>query len=714
LARAPAHAPFLITQLQPWPVEEKRMEFVGGWDIAVFLVLAVFVIGMGLWASRGKKVGSEQGAQDYFLAGRGLTWWLVGFSLIAANISTEQFVGMSGKAADWLGMAIASYEWMAAITLVIVGFLFLPKFLKSGIYTIPEFLEYRYNTFARTVMAIATLIILVGVPTASVIFSGAKVITGNFQGATLGPLDFGSITLACWIIGTVAAVYVFTGGLKACAWTDLLWGSGLIIGGVIIAYMAAKLLATTDAAALVATAANPDVSVDDLAGKGAWSRFWQLNSGELPEGKLHMVRGIEDAEIPWSALVLGLWIPNFFYWGLNQYITQRTLGSKSLAEGQKGIVFAAFLKLVIPFIVVIPGILAFNLFNANLKDDAVNRNAILVSRNTPELYARLSAGMKPADESRNHKILEEVTENLAGKQAKASVYKFNEDFAELHPADIAVVMAHNADVLGQEPPALSGDLSAVIQSNDALVKLADKSEEDIAGETLLAYDHDNAFPTLIRRLLPVGIGVKGFVLVAIFGAVVSSLASMLNSASTIATMDIYAKLRKGATQTELVRAGRVFVVLFVLVAMLIAPALGDPAFGGIFTFIQEFQGFISPGILAIFLFGLLIHRAPRFVGTVGLLLNPILYGLFKFSPKLLGDANPGFLATVAEWSFLDRMGLCFGIVIATLTLLTLVAPLKKPVDLPVNPQMDVTPSKGAMVCGGIVIAATLVLYAVFW
>jgi SSS family solute:Na+ symporter len=714
LARAPAHAPFLITQLQPWPVEEKRMEFVGGWDIAVFLVLAVFVIGMGLWASRGKKVGSEQGAQDYFLAGRGLTWWLVGFSLIAANISTEQFVGMSGKAADWLGMAIASYEWMAAITLVIVGFLFLPKFLKSGIYTIPEFLEYRYNTFARTVMAIATLIILVGVPTASVIFSGAKVITGNFQGATLGPLDFGSITLACWIIGTVAAVYVFTGGLKACAWTDLLWGSGLIIGGVIIAYMAAKLLATTDAAALVATAANPDVSVDDLAGKGAWSRFWQLNSGELPEGKLHMVRGIEDAEIPWSALVLGLWIPNFFYWGLNQYITQRTLGSKSLAEGQKGIVFAAFLKLVIPFIVVIPGILAFNLFNANLKDDAVNRNAILVSRNTPELYARLSAGMKPADESRNHKILEEVTENLAGKQAKASVYKFNEDFAELHPADIAVVMAHNADVLGQEPPALSGDLSAVIQSNDALVKLADKSEEDIAGETLLAYDHDNAFPTLIRRLLPVGIGVKGFVLVAIFGAVVSSLASMLNSASTIATMDIYAKLRKGATQTELVRAGRVFVVLFVLVAMLIAPALGDPAFGGIFTFIQEFQGFISPGILAIFLFGLLIHRAPRFVGTVGLLLNPILYGLFKFSPKLLGDANPGFLATVAEWSFLDRMGLCFGIVIATLTLLTLVAPLKKPVDLPVNPQMDVTPSKGAMVCGGMVIAATVVLYAVFW
>ena len=143
----------------------------------------------------------RQGAQDYFLAGRGLTWWLVGFSLIAANISTEQFVGMSGKAADWLGMAIASYEWMAAITLVVVAFVFLPNFLKSGIYTIPEFLEYRYNSFARTFMAIATMVILVGVPTASVIFSGAKVITVFFQGQTLLGLDLGSITVGCWIIG---------------------------------------------------------------------------------------------------------------------------------------------------------------------------------------------------------------------------------------------------------------------------------------------------------------------------------------------------------------------------------------------------------------------------------------------------------------------------------------------------------------------------------
>lgn len=689
------------------------MLYVGGLDILVFVALAVLVIGLGLWASRGEQTHSEHGAQDYFLAGRGLKWWLVGFSLIAANISTEQFVGMSGKAADWLGMAIASYEWMAAITLVIVGFVFLPKFLKSGIYTIPEFLEYRYNAFARTVMAVATLIILVGVPTASVIFSGAKVITGNFQGATLGPFDFGSITLACWVIGIVAAVYVFAGGLKACAWTDLLWGSGLILGGVVIAYLAVKSLGSSDAASLVATAANSDVNPDQVSGSGALSRFWQLNSGPLPEGKTHMVRGADDPELPWTALVLGLWIPNFFYWGLNQYITQRTLGSKSLAEGQKGVVFAAFLKLVIPFIVVIPGILAFNLFSSDLKDDAVNRNALVLSNYSPQLYRSLSDELKPSDDSRNRQINEQVAKNLGKADSSGRiVYRFNTQFAALHAADAAAIAAHNAAQVGVDDPPTGLDPAGLVSANEILI-----SQPGVKGaksESLLAYDHDNAFPTLIRRLLPVGTGLKGFVLVAIFGAVVSSLASMLNSASTIATMDVYRKLRKGASQYELVTAGRMFVVVFVLIAMSIAPSLGHPAFGGIFTFIQEFQGFISPGILAIFIFGVLVHRAPRFIGTVGLLLNPALYGLFKFSPRLLGDANPGFLNTIANWSFLDRMGLCFGIVIATLTVLTIARPLKKPVELPVNPQMDVTPSKGAMAGGGVVIVLTLILYAIFW
>lgn len=695
----------------------------GALDFVIFVGFIATVIFVGLWKSRGEETHSEHGAQDYFLAGRGLMWWLIGFSLIAANISTEQFVGMSGKAADWLGMAIASYEWMAAVTLVVVAFVFLPTFLKSGIYTIPEFLEYRYNAFARTFMAICTMVILVGVPTASVIFSGAKVITGNFQGVTVAGLDLGSITVGCWIIGTLAAVYVFAGGLKACAWADLLQGSALIVGGIVIAWFAMNVLADADPEKLVTTARNQEVTAESLQDAGAVERFWELNKGPLPDGKTHMVRDIKDKEIPWTALLIGLWIPNFFYWGLNQYITQRTLGSKSLSQGQKGIVFAAFLKLIIPFIVVIPGILAFNLFNGDLKDDAVNRNALVLSEYSPEFYRSLPDGMKPdADDPRNKNIMADINENLAkaGDSKKTQLYKFDEVFAELHPNGAAIVTAYNLGQIdgrvsvGTAPTEDASPAQWAAYSEEVAKAATDEFEDEFVDETLVAHDYDNAFPTLIRKLLPTGVGVKGFVLAAIFGAVVSSLASMLNSASTIATMDIYRKLRKGASQYELVTAGRVCVVLFVLIAMIIAPMLGHPAFGGIFTFIQEFQGFISPGILSIFLFGLLVHRAPRYVGTLGLVLNPILYGLFKFSPRIFGEANPSFLALIAKWSFLDRMALCFGILVTVLTILTLVHPLKKPVELPVNKEMDMQTSKGARACGIMVVLLTVALYVVFW
>jgi SSS family solute:Na+ symporter len=604
-------------------------------DILVFVIFVVAVIAIGLWKSTGEETHSEHGAQDYFLAGRGLTWWLVGFSLIAANISTEQFVGMSGSAANWLGMAIASYEWMAAITLVVVAFLFLPKFLRSGIYTIPEFLEYRYNTFARTVMAISTLVVLVGVPTASVIYSGAKVITVNFQGTAPLGLNLGSITVGCWIIGTLSAVYVFAGGLKACAWADLIQGSALILGGAVIAYLAMKTLGSADPVALAATATTP-VRPDDLVSAGAWERLRLLNAGDWSTGKLHMVKPDTDPDIPWTALVVGLWIPNFFYWGLNQYITQRTLGSRSLAEGQRGIMFAAFLKLLIPFVVVIPGILAFNLFSKQLYDEGTRKNAPLM------------------------KALE------AGDQ---KVFPFTANFARLNPQQAEVVLTHNHRLLHSSDAstqAMVGDRAeAIFKLNSELLKQADDRGIEKA-TTLVGYDYDAAFPTLIRQLLPPGNGLKGFVLAAIFGAVVSSLASMLNSSSTIFAMDIFHKLKKNATQYQLVTVGRVCVVVFIIIAMLIAPQLDNPAFGGIFKFIQEFQGFISPGILAIFLFGVLVHKAPRACGTVGLLLNPLLYGLIKWADRIpgLGSTKFGELANIA---FLNRMAICFAAVLAVLS-----------------------------------------------
>ncbi len=686
------------------------MGFIGIADILVFVGFVAAVLFIGLWKSKGEETDSEHGASDYFLAGRKLTWWLVGFSLIAANISSEQFVGMSGQAADWLGMAIASYEWMAAVTLVVVAFVFLPTFLRSGIYTIPEFLEYRYNAFARFLMAVITLIILVGVPTASVIFSGAKVITGVFQGVSLWGLDFGNITVGCYIIGVLGATYVFVGGLKACAWADLLQGSALIVGGIVIAFFAMKTLADADPSELIKTARNDKVTVESLADAGAVQRFWDLNEGDLPRGKTHMVRPRDDSKIPWTALVIGLWIPNFFYWGLNQYITQRTLGSKSLAEGQKGVVFAALLKLIIPFIVVIPGILAFNLFSSDLKNDAANRNALILAEKSPDLYTTLSAGMKPdREDAWNKTKIEKIDKFLAAgahDNEKTPLYKFDDAFAEVHPEDAKALVAYDQQRVGSkismettlaEAPT-PADLASFSQ---AFTAAAEKElGVKVTIDALVAHDYDNAFPTLIRRLLPVGKGILGFVLFAIFGAVISSLASMLNSASTIATMDIYRKVHRDASQYTLVSAGRVFVVIFVVIATGIAPFLGHPGFGGIFNFIQEFQGFISPGVLAIFLFGLLVHRAPRMVGAVGLLLNPVLYGiLYVWAPQI---------------AFLDRMAICFFAVLGVLTVMTVLWPLDKPVDLPVNKEMDMQTSRGALVFGIVVICLTVVLYIVFW
>lgn len=665
-------------------------ELIGGLDIAVFVIFIAGVITLGLVKSRVKAEDhTRKTGEDYFLAGRGLSWWLIGFSLIAANISTEQFVGMSGKAADWLGMAIASYEWLAAITLVFVAFVFLPKFLKSGIYTIPEFLQYRYNALARWIMAIMTLIILVGVPTAAVIFSGAKVIGVFFQGHELFGLDLGDITVACWIIGVLATVYVFVGGLKACAWADLIQGAALIVGGVVIAYFAFKTLGSADASSLAS--ASGTVDPEQLTSAGALERFKMLNGGALPEGKLHMFRGTKDPEIPWTALILGLWIPNFFYWGLNQYITQRTLGSKSLAEGQKGILFAALLKLVIPFVVVIPGMLAFNLYSGKLRDEAVRNNAAVIS-----LYEQ----------------------NQAEPAAAKMVFQFDEAFVEFNDKLSQDLLAFNQAAVGAgeiDPSAgVLGANEQVLKSVEAYNAGKPKPERIVVQTELVGYDYDAAFPVLLGNLLPVDKGILGFVLAAIFGAVVSSLAAMLNSASTIATMDVYNKVRKNATQFELVAAGRVFVLLFVLVALLIAPNLGNPTFKGIFTFIQEFQGFISPGILAVFIFGLLIHRAPRSVGAVGLLLNPTLYSLFKYSPRIPGLKNIAILQEIAAWSFLNRMALCFIIILIVLTIMTIVKPLAKPIELPVNTKMDMTPSKGTKLFGAIVIGLTVILYIVFF
>jgi len=606
-------------------------------DIVVFVAFVATVIGVGLLKS--KSAHSEEGsAADYFLAGRGLTWWLIGVSLIAANISAEQFVGMSGQAASYLGIAIASYEWMAAVTLVFVAFAFLPYFLKTGIYTIPGFLEHRYNHVARSIMAVFMMIILVGVSLCGVIYAGALPMRDLLAHAGIHV----SLTACCWIMGLLAAGYVAAGGLKACAWADLIQGTALIIGGALITYFAFKALGAADVATLtpgVGAITAPDAAAPVVTPDMCmFQRFFALNGD-----KLHMFLPKTDTIIPWTALCLGLCIPNIYYWGLNQYITQRTLGSSSLAAGQKGIVFAAALKLVVPFIIVFPGIIAFNLFNKDMADSAV----------TDYVVAR-EAG---------------VTKDLG--------YTVLDPSAEWKAQNIAkmpVVEAYNADI-----------------------KV--KAEKDQKATTV-AYKSDTALGLLIAKLCMGKKGLFGFIVAALLGAIVSSLAAVLNAASTIFSMDIYhSYVNKQATPKQLVGVGRICVGVFVVIGCVVAPLLDDPKFGGIFTYIQEFQGYVSPGVLAVFIFGLLNRRAAGSTGVVGLLINPGLYYLFKqFMPQL---------------DFLNRMALCMVIVLVVMTVIGQFNKLPQPVEFHSNTHLNLESSKGAKWAGLAVIVATAILYFVF-
>ncbi|MFO7734020.1 MAG: sodium/solute symporter [Candidatus Aminicenantes bacterium] len=514
----------------------------GALDVVVFLAFYAVVLGVSMYKSRREKTG-----EDYFLASRGLIWPLIGLSLIAANISSEHFVGMAGQGAGLAGMAIASYEWMAAITLVIVAFLFLPKFLRAGLFTIPEYLEYRYSPAARSIMAFYMMAIYVGVTIAAVIYSGGltlQTIFGDVNNPT--HLLYGVL-----IIGAIAAAYTLWGGLKAAAWADLFQGAALIAGGALTVYLGFKAIGV--------------------------KTFFEANAD-----KLHMILPADHPVLPWTALVIGLWIPNFYYWGLNQYITQKTLAARSLREGQKGIIFAALLKLLIPFIIILPG---------------------LMSR---QLYGHLMTG---------------------------------------------------------------------------------------------ASGTDAAYPMLIRNL--VGPGARAFIFAAISGAVISSLAAMLNSASTIFTMDLYKRLfRRDAGDKALIRTGRLSTLAFVTIGCLIAPQLGRPSFKGIFTYIQEFQGYVSPGILAVFIFGLLVKKAPAMTGVTGLVLTVPIYGALQL--------------IFPQVAFLNRMAVTFVAILIVLAVMTALRPLAEPRVLPVRENYDMRPSRAVVFLGVFVVVATLALYAIFW
>jgi len=614
-------------------------------DVIVFVVFAVSVIGIGIYKSKDEQTDGADGASEYFLAGRGLTWWLIGFSLIAANISAEQFVGMSGSAADYLGLAIASYEWMAAVTLVVVAFAFLPYFLKTGIFTIPQFLEHRYNHWARSMMAVFMLVILVAVSLSGVIYAGSLTMMDLLNESGINV----NLATCCWIMGLFAAAYVAFGGLKACAWADLIQGSALIVAGAVITWLALRHLGMTPGSELVDASGAVATSIGE--GVGGVEKFRALNAD-----KLHMVLPKTDLNIPWTALVVGLWIPNFYYWGLNQYITQRVLGSASLKDGQKGIVFAAALKLIIPFIIVFPGLMAFNMFSGEMAEKAAKDESIVMQ---------------------NQKVIEAYEADKSNAES-LTAFVYDKGWAGRNAEKVAEIDAHNTQVRAR----------------------AKAAEKKVIEKKLVGYKTDSALSLLIGKLVPKG-GMFGFVIFALLGAIVSSLAAILNAASTIFTMDIYGRyLNKAAAQKTLVKVGRICVGVFVVIGCVLSPQLANPKFGGIFKYIQEFQGYISPGILAVFVFGLLNRRAHGMTGVIGLVVNPVIYGvLAKFRPDI---------------AFLDRMAICMFSVLILMSIIGLFWKLPEPVEFKSDTTLNLESSKPAMFAGIGVVILTLILYAIFW
>lgn len=464
-------------------------------DIGIFIVYVVALLAIAAWVSRDEK-NHEKDTSDYFLAGKALPWWAIGASLIAANISAEQIIGMSGSGYA-IGLAIASYEWMAAITLILVGKYFLPIFLKREIYTMPQFLEQRFDHRVRTVMATFWLGVYVLVNLTSILWLGGLAIE------TVTGIDalYGMIFLVLFSIA-----YSLYGGLKAVAMTDIIQVVLLVAGGFILSYLALQQLGNGEG--FIAGFANLT--------QAAPEKFDMILSPDNP----HYV------SLPGlSVLIGGMWVMNISYWGCNQYIIQRALAAKDLNEAHKGIAFAAYLKLLMPIIVVLPGIAAF----------------------------------------------------------------------VLHP-----------------------DLSAP----------------------------DQAYPHMMA-LMPVGL--KGLIFAALVAAIVSSVASMSNSISTIFTMDIYSKAAPNKSQHHYVNVGRIVSLSALTIALLVAkPLLGQ--FDQAFQYIQEFTGFFTPGIVAIFFLGLFWKKA----NGNGALVAALGSAIFSLLLKIY----------LPELPFIDRVGIVFLLCIA--------------------------------------------------
>jgi solute:Na+ symporter, SSS family len=537
------------------------------WDYLVFFIYFIIVTGYGYYIYQRKR-SKTANTKDFFLAEGSLTWWAIGASLIASNISAEHFIGQSGSGFA-LGLAISTYEWMAAATLIIVAVFFIPVYLKNKIYTMPQFLLERYNSTVSTVMAVFWLLVYVFVNLTSIIYLGALAITA------ISGIPF----LWCIVGLSVFAVIVTLGGMKVIGYTDVIQVFVLIVGGLATTYLALRMVSTHFGYG------ENILKGLSLVREKADSHFHMIFSSDHPYYK----------DLPGlSVLIGGMWINNLNYWGCNQYIIQRALGA-DLKTARSGILFAAFLKLLIPVIAVLPGICAYVLFK-------------------------------------------------------------------------------------------EGVFATELQDAAGVVK------------------PDKAYPTLMN-LLPEGL--KGLAFAALTAAIVASLAGKANSISTIFSLDIYHRFfNKEATEKQLVKVGRITVVVAMVIGSLVAPALTtlDQAY----QFIQDYVGFISPGVLAIFLMGFFWKRTTSKAALAAALLTIPLSTVLKFLPTWTDGAFP-------DYPFLDRMTIVFVFLIVLMIVMTLMDKRSKDQQRVIEIDKSMFRSSPGFIVGSVIITGILVaLYTVFW
>lgn len=547
-------------------------------DYLVFLFYFVVVAGYGYWIYN-KKKSELSDSNDFFLAEGSLTWWAIGASLIASNISAEQFIGMSGNGFR-LGLAIATYEWMAAATLLIVAIFFMPIYLKNKIFTMPQFLSQRYSPTVSLIMAVFWLMLYVAVNLTSILYLGALAIT------TISGIDM----QLCMIGMSVFAVLITLGGMKVIGYTDVIQVFFLILGGLATTYLALQMVS------------------DHFGGEGMMSGMSHLLT-KAPE-HFHMILNKGNANYPslpgLTVLIGGMWIINLNYWGCNQYITQRALGA-DLPTARKGILFAAFLKLLMPIIVVLPGIAAY--------------------------------------------------------------------------------LLHKDGMFQQE------------MLKDGVI------------------NQDSAYPVLLN-LLPAGL--KGLSFAALTAAVVASMAGKANSISTIFTLDIYKKyLNTNATEKQLVSVGRIAIIGAMVLAIVIAPFMGIDKKGG-FEFIQEYTGYVSPGIFSLFILGFFWKRTTSNAALFALIGGVSFSILTKYIPTWTGVNDCMFYTAFLDGDvymipFMDRMGWVFIFCVVSMVIISLADPASKnnPRGLEIDAKMfKLEPS---FIFGAVVVVMAIVaLYTYFW